>query len=155
MTRDPPAPRADRASARAFRELLRRGGYTRGGIQNLLGGSGDVLARAGQRPVYLRRVARRGAGRSEDTPDPEALLAIVRLFLLDAAVDADGAEACSRRTAVRALEELRIVEQSAGMLRGGCASSRTGRSSSRPTCPTARAKHRITSRASIAPRHAR
>ena len=115
MTVQPSPPRADRAGAAAFRDLLRRAGYTRDGIQAVLGVAGDVLARPQDRPVYLRRLeALRGGGPAV----PDALATFLRLFLLDAPVDPDVAEQALGAESVRVLDGLGVVGQSAGSLRG-------------------------------------
>jgi hypothetical protein len=89
------------------RGLLRDCGYTREGIQGALGMSGDLLSRQADRPVHLRRL-------TGDGP----LDTLIRLFLLDAAVEADVAEAALTTAGLAALEKLRMVEQSDGEVRG-------------------------------------
>ncbi len=77
----PPPPTADRAAAAKAREQLRQAGYDREGIQRALRVGGELLTRAADRPVYLRRL-------TGDGP----LEALIRLFLLDETVPAEEAE---------------------------------------------------------------
>ena len=101
------APNSDRKAAAAVRGVLDDAGYTREGIQQALGMSGDVLSRPVDRPVHLRRLQAEGP-----------LETLIRLFLLDVAVDADVAEAALTSDGLTALVALRMVESSGDEVRG-------------------------------------
>jgi hypothetical protein len=88
------------------RALLERAGYARDGIADVLGASGDVLSRKGERPVHLRRL-----------PGEGPLDVLIRLFLLDVAVEPDHAERELGTDEVAALAALGMVrEQDGGLL---------------------------------------
>ena len=101
------APTSDRKAAAAVRGLLDDAGFTREAIQQVLGMSGDVLSRPVDRPVHLRRLQAEGP-----------LETLIRLFLLDVAVDADVAEAALTSDGLAALVALRMVESSGDEVRG-------------------------------------
>jgi hypothetical protein len=87
--------------------LLDRAGYSRDGIQDLLGVSGDVLSRKGDRPVHLRRL-----------PGEGPLDTLVRLFLLDVPVEAGDAERELGTAELEALRTLRLVQEDEGGVQG-------------------------------------
>ena len=91
-----------------MREMLARSGFTKDGLQEVLGVAGDVLARPLDRPVYLRRLGLRPAG---------ALETLIRLFLLDDTVDRADAERAIG-PAIGALEALAMVADDGDELRG-------------------------------------
>jgi hypothetical protein len=91
-------PGADPRAAATVRAALREARFERDAIQELLGVSGDVLARRTQRPVYLRRLAGEGA-----------LETLVRIFLLDSPVDAATAERALGTDVLEALAALALV----------------------------------------------
>lgn len=99
MIDQPPPPTASASQAAVVRDLLRRANYARGGIQDLLGASGDVLARPKERPVYLFRLASATG----------ALPTLVKLFLLDEPVPAGEAQAALAPTPVAELQEMGLV----------------------------------------------
>jgi hypothetical protein len=103
----PPAPKADPRAAAAARGLLRRAGYGRDGIQDVLGLAGDVLARRRDRPVYLRRLTGDGA-----------LETLIRLFLLDAPVQTAAAERALAPEGIAPLLELGLAAESGAEIRG-------------------------------------
>jgi len=106
VTVDAPPPRADAASAATVRALLERAHYSREGIQGVLGASGDVLSRKGERPVHLRRLSGEGP-----------LDAMIRLFLLDVVVEPRDAERALGTEELEALAALGMVlEQDGGLL---------------------------------------
>lgn len=107
MTVDAPPPRADAAAAATVRALLERARYSREGVQDVLGASGDVLARKGDRPVLLRRLSGEGP-----------LDALIRLFLLDVAVAAGDGERALGTDGVDALAALGMVREEEGGLLG-------------------------------------
>src|SRR6187549_359253 len=103
MTRDASTPGADPRGVAALRDLLRRTGFTREGIQGRLGVSGDVLARRADRPVHLRRLG------SED-----ALATLIRLFLLDVTVDTAVVEQAIEPTDLASLVDLGVLAEDGG-----------------------------------------
>ena len=96
---DRPPPRPDRRHSTAVRDLLARSGYTRDGVQDVLGASGDVLSTPLDRPLHIRRLELRPMGTLET---------LIRLFLLDEPVDRAVAERTIGPT-LDALEELAMV----------------------------------------------
>ena len=90
-----------------MRDLLGRAGYSRDGIQELLGVSGDVLSRKGDRPVHLRRL-----------PGTGPLDTLVRLFLLDVSVEVGDAERELGTEELEALGTLRLVHEGEGGVQG-------------------------------------
>ena len=102
------APRVDRRSAQAFRDLLHRAGYTREAIQAAIGGAGDVLSRREERPVALRRIA--GSHGPLET--------LLRLFLLDEPVRENEVGTAIAPTPIDALHSLGIVAEADGWMRG-------------------------------------
>ena len=99
-------PLADRRHATVVRDLLRRSLHTEG-IQDVLGVSGDVLARPLDRAVHLRRL--QGTG---------ALETLIRLFLLDEPVATSVAGDALGGPDLDALEALGMVAQVGDEARG-------------------------------------
>ena len=106
MDGQPPPPLADRRQATVVRDLLERTGFTRRGIADVLGVSGDVLSRPLDRPIHLRRLLGRGP-----------LETLIRIFLLDEPVDRTAAKRSIGR-ALGSLEALGLIGVVDGAAKG-------------------------------------
>jgi len=98
MTRAAPPQLEDRETAAAVRRVFDDAGYDAGRIQERLGTSDRSLAEGPDRPVYLRRLGE---------ADPLALL--LRVFLLDTAVEQASAERLLGRDARELLERAGLL----------------------------------------------
>ena len=91
-------PTADLETAAAVRRVFDDGGYTADRIQERLGTTERALAEGPDRPVYLRRLG-----------EDDALAVLVRLFLLDLAVERAVAERILGVDALELLEGVGLV----------------------------------------------
>ena len=107
MTRAAPPQLEDRETAAAVRRVLDQSGYDAVRIQERLGTSDRSLAEGPDRPVYLRRLGE---------ADPLALL--LRVFLLDTAVEPDSADRLLGRDARMLLERAGLLTLDEGRLDG-------------------------------------
>jgi SAM-dependent methyltransferase len=101
-------PSADPSLATAFRDQIDRSGYTRNGIQDALGASGDVLARPRDRAAYVRRLG----------DDVGPLATLIRLFLIDEPVRESVVAAALGPGGVEDLVALGLIEVDEGLVEG-------------------------------------